>query len=147
MGPATWSVVQDANDLSRATEGLPESEHKAAQSTRCGAGGGGNGVRLVYWRGREHLSKQAPLISLRVSTGHESFTEGGQFLRRILSADFLYFGPCKLITAFVIRVPSMPFKPLPIDAVPGSDLIKLPPQVVVLDGFTVYGAPIVGFPT
>ena len=92
-------------------------------------------------------SKQAPLISLRVSTGHESFTEGCEFLRRIVSADFLYLGACELITTFVIRVPSMPFKPLPTDAVPGSDLIKLSPQVIVLDGFTVYGAPVVGLPT
>jgi hypothetical protein len=65
----------------------------------------------------------------------------------MVSAYFLYLGTCELITPFVIRVPSMPFKPLPIDAVPGSDLIKPPPQVVVLDGFTVYGAPVVGFPT
>ena len=92
-------------------------------------------------------SKKTPLISLRISTGHESVTEGGEFLRRIVSADFLYFGTCELISPFVIRVPSMAFKPLPIDAVAGSDLIKLPPQVVILDGFTVYGAPIVGFPT
>jgi hypothetical protein len=64
-----------------------------------------------------------------------------------VSADLLYLGTCELITTFVIRVPSMAFKPLPTDAMPGSDLIKLPPQVIILYGFTVYGAPIVGFPT
>lgn len=36
--------------------------------------------------------EQAPLIVVRISTGNESFTEGGQFLGRIVSADFLYHG-------------------------------------------------------
>jgi hypothetical protein len=91
--------------------------------------------------------EKAPLISLRVSTSHESFTEGGEFLRRIVSADFQYLGACEFITTFVIRVPSMAFKPLPTGGVPGRDLIQLPPQVVILHRFAVCCAPIVGFPT
>jgi len=59
----------------------------------------------------------------------------------------LDFDPGKLVAPFIVGMTSMAFKPLPIYAVPRSDLIKLPPQVVVLDGFTIYGAPIVGFPT
>jgi len=45
-----------------------------------------------------------------------------------------------------VSLASMPFKPLPTDGVPGGDLIKLPPQVVVLDGFTVCSAPLVCLP-
>ena len=64
-----------------------------------------------------------------------------------MPANLLDFDPGKLVAPFIVGMTSMTLEPLPNDAVPGSDLIKLPPQVVILDGFTVDGAPIVGFPT
>jgi hypothetical protein len=80
-------------------------------------------------------------------TQGESLVEGSQFLRRIVSADFQYFGACELFTTFFVWVPSMALKPLSTHAVRGSDLIQLPPQVIILDRHAVCSAPMVGFPT
>jgi len=64
-----------------------------------------------------------------------------------VSADFLYFHPCELIITFVVGISSMTLEPLPIDAVPGRDLIKLSPQVIIFNRLAVCSAPVIGFPT
>ena len=43
-------------------------------------------------------------------------------------------------------MPNLAFEPLRGDVVTGRDLLKLSPQIVILDGLSVCSAPVVGFP-
>ena len=93
----------------------------------------------------EQQSNQSrlPLAAARPSAGDKGITEGGQLLRRMMTANFHDFGAGKLIAMF-IWMSGVTLKPLPGNSIARGGFGKLSPQVIVFHRLPINREPVVG---